>query len=162
MKRSIVLVATLLLITGTPIEARAESSDDELDRRIAELRTRREAIDVRTPRAWKIAGGVITGAGLGLAVSAGAVCAAASAGSTTECRRDNAALLAGIGGGIAAIGLTALISSAYVLSGRRAEVREIDRSIMDLRRTEARRDRVRFGIGPTLGDIRGIAVAFVY
>lgn len=126
------------LAQNSPSEmSEASSRRSTLDAQIAELQRERSEISTRGPRAAAIIGGVMTGVGGLVAVSAGLACASAERNSSTDCDTSNAEILYISGGGLAAIGLVTLISGATTLSRRNASRRKIDQKIQTLHRERA-------------------------
>lgn len=107
---------------------------DSLEARIAELEARRAAISTRGPRAATITGTAMMGGGLGIAAVAGILCAAASSGSSTQCRVDNAIGIAAGGGVIAIAGLVTWLTGRKKLRERNAARETLGREIETLER----------------------------
>ena len=163
MKLPVAITCAITLALLIPITSHAEGTPYETEERLAELRAKRAAIDVRSPQGWRIAGGVLGGVGVSLAAGAGLACALASSGSSTTCRRENAGAIAGVGGGLAAIGLVTFLTANSKLSERRQELRAIDRQIMELRQTEASKARdLSIAWGVSLGETNGVTIAIRY
>ncbi|MBY0400837.1 phage holin family protein [Myxococcota bacterium] len=109
----------------------------EVEARIAALESQRDAISTRGPRAAVITGSVMTGVGAGLAAVAGILCAAAAAGSSTRCRVENAAGIAGGGAAVAIAGIITLVSGRSRLKQRNQEREVFQKQIDSLKRTRA-------------------------
>ncbi len=133
----------------------AQAAEDEasqvgdIEARIAALESQRDAISTRGPRAAMITGGVLTGVGFGVATLAGVLCAAAAAGSSTQCKTDNAIGIAAGGGVIGIAGLITLFTGRSKLRERNQEREALEHEIQSLesQRAKSAMPTVGFGIG---------------
>jgi len=107
-------------------------AEQELARRLSELRLRRSEVNLQPSRRATLAGGILLGVGIVVAGLAGAACAAANSGSGTECREDRATGIAVGGGVLAGVGLVTLIAGLSGSAKRQKEVDEYDRKIKSL------------------------------
>ncbi len=129
----------------------AQAAEDEASQigDIEALESQRDAISTRGPRAAMITGGVLTGVGFGVATLAGVLCAAAAAGSSTQCKTDNAIGIAAGGGVIGIAGLITLFTGRSKLRERNQEREALEHEIQSLesQRAKSAMPTVGFGIG---------------
>lgn len=150
----------VLRLAQTPADPASQTGDVEA--RIADLETRLGTISTRGPRAATIAGGVMTGVGAGVAVAAGVICAAASAGSSTECRVGNAVGLAAGGAVLAIAGVVTLVTGRSKLRKRTQEREVIQREIDSLKRPDISRAMPSIGFGMGQGAQPGVVLGWRY
>lgn len=133
----------------------ARSAEDDasqvgdVEARIAALKNERDAISTRGPRAATITGAVLTGVGFGVAGIAGIICAAAAAGSSTQCKVENAAGIAGGGVVVGIAGVITLLSGRARLKERNQQREVLEQEIRSLEGQRAERliPTIGYGIG---------------
>jgi hypothetical protein len=147
-------------------QVREGSGSDDIDARIADLRTERERNGLRGPRIGLIAGGIATTVGAGLLVATGISCRYGDSIFFGESRNDDHCK-SGVwdkywvaGGILSGVGLVALSTSAILLSTRSKKRKVIDRQILDLQRGRTARVVPSWNLGADVGERKALHVGW--